>query len=187
VHARREIGIGTLVRTIRALGAIALIAGLTTRALASQEPDASSRAADRVAIHTFWSTLDRTWAARDADRFAEFFTNDASFGFVDRGQSLETRAAIHRHFTAQFERQRPELRHVTSVRELRLIAPDVISMDGEVEVVAGHPEAAAPLRRLAVTAVMVRHSSVWRIRLLRAYQLPLPQGADSVRRRSDVP
>jgi hypothetical protein len=97
---------------------------------------------------------------------------------VDRGVALETRATILRHFTDQFARQSPELRHATEVREARMIAPGVLAADVGVEVrrvgSAASGSATAVLRRLAAFAVMRRSGNDWRIELLRVYTLPPP-------------
>lgn len=160
---------------VQTLGAAIVFYGLAVTALPRwQGPPAG--AADTTGVHAFWSALDSTWNARDAERFSRFFTDDASFAFVDRGQSLETRATIHRHFSEQFRRQRPDLRHATRVREIRLIAPGIVTVDGEVEIRGTRPDDAAPtvLRRFTITGVMMRTGDEWRIRLLRAYQLSPP-------------
>jgi len=126
---------------------------------------------------SFWSTLDDIWNARDAERFSQLFTEDASFRFVDRELSLETRAAIQRHFTDQFSRQAANLRHVTQVRENRIVALNVAAVDATVEVVRKGSDDSAPptvLRRFAVFAVMLKSADGWKIRLLRIYPLPAP-------------
>jgi hypothetical protein len=59
------------------------------------------------------------------------------------------------------------------VRDILQIRPDVVAVDGEVEILSpGSDEAAATvLRRFAITALMVHGTEGWRIRLLRAYRL----------------
>ena len=136
--------------------------------------------ANEDSSRAFWSTLDAIWNARDAERFSQLFTEDASFRFVDRGASLESRAAIHRHFADQFSRQALDLRHLTQVRESRIVALNVVAVDGTVEVVRkGSDESAPPtvLRTFAVFAVMLKSADEWRIQLLRVYPMPAPVAA----------
>jgi uncharacterized protein (TIGR02246 family) len=126
-------------------------------------------------VRQLWSTLDALWNARDAQRFSDLFTDDGSLEFVDRGQAMEGRPAIRRYFAKQFSSSAPELRHVTSIRDVRVIAPDVRAVDGRVEILRQEPgKNVAPtvLRTFAIVAVMVRTEEVWRIRVLRAYLLP---------------
>jgi uncharacterized protein (TIGR02246 family) len=133
----------------------------------------SPSASDEADIHGFWSTLDETWASRDADRFSRLFTEDASFAFVDRGESLEGRVAIHQRFTEQFLAQRPELRHRTTVLQIRPMARHVAAVDGEVRILEESAGGGAPtvLRQFAITALMVQEGETWQVHLLRAYQL----------------
>ena len=128
-----------------------------------------------AAARSLWSRLDTYWNLRDADRFSRLFTDDASFRFVDRGQSLESRAKIHRHFTEQFSRQAPELRHRTHVRASRIVAPNVVAVDADIEIVrTGSDESMPPavLMRFAIFAVMLNSADGWTIQLLRVFQMP---------------
>ena len=131
-------------------------------------------ASELSAARAFWASLDSLWTARDAQAFREFFTDNASFAFVDRGVTLEPRTKIDRHFVAQFARQSPALRHLSSVRSARVIAPDVIAADVGIEVWRTAEEGGAPtlVRRFETFAVMRRTHDRWRIELLRAYLLP---------------
>lgn len=157
-------------------GLIAFIGFVTlaTDASAGGLPGLQDRAADSTAVEAFWSKLDSVWNARDAQRLSELFTDDASFALVERGQSFETRSAIHRRFVQQFRIQSPELRHTTRLRRFHRVAPDIVVIDGIVEVSSADAESAAltVVRHFAITAVMVQDSQAWRIRLVRAYQLP---------------
>lgn len=141
---------------------------------AEPEPPVSPPGELRAA-RAFWGVLDSVWKARDASAFRELFTEDASFAFVDRGLTLEPRAAIDRHFTDQFSRQAPDLRHVSAVRSVRTVASGVISGDVRVEVWRDGPEGTAPvlLRRFDIFTVMRRTGERWRIESLRAYALPV--------------
>jgi uncharacterized protein (TIGR02246 family) len=159
---------------------ILLVASAACARVAS-DPGASTVSPREVlaAARASWNTLDSMWHARDAAAFSGLFEDDVSFVFVDRGVALETRAAVLRHFTDQFARQSPELRHVTEVRHARLIAPGVLSADVVIEVrrdESAISESSTVLRRLAAFAVMRRSGDGWRIEVLRVFTLPLPTG-----------
>jgi uncharacterized protein (TIGR02246 family) len=156
-------------RHVRLLRSSLLVGLLLCTAGATQ---ASAAAAD---VADVWKALDSSWNMRDVSRFSELFTADASLGFVGQGPPLEGRAKIHQHFTEQFSRQSPDLRHRTTVRDSRVIAPDVIAVDGEVEVGRVGPDQSAPptvLVRFVIVAILRKSADGWAIHLLRVTQLP---------------
>lgn len=135
-----------------------------------------SGATDDEAVRLLWSTLDAIWNERDVERFSELFTADASWVFVDRGDSMVGHAAIHARFAEQFPALAPELRHRTTVRAVRAVGPDIRAVDAEVEILrdgSGGSVEPTVLSRFAVTAVMPRTTDGWRIAVLRVWQLPL--------------
>lgn len=135
----------------------------------------ASAISDSAAIRGVWSTVDAMWNARDAERFSDLFTEDGSFEFVDRRESLESRAVIHQHFAERFPQFAPGLRHLTTVQDIRGITPDVHAVTGTVEILRlGADDRAEPtvLRSFVIFAVMLRTGEGFRIHVLRAYQLP---------------
>jgi hypothetical protein len=78
-------------------------------------------------------------------------------------------------FSAQFPGMAADLRHRTHIEKYRSIAPDVVGVDGTVEILRETPDAsAAPtiIRRFSIFSVMVQGSDGWTIRELQIYQLP---------------
>lgn len=108
---------GLRAATIFLLAAMAVPALATAPALA--EPGAAS---DSEAVTSTWSALDAAWNARDAKAFSLLFSEDVSFEFVRRGQSLDGRAAVFEQFAERFPTFSPELRHRTRVRQVIAIA-----------------------------------------------------------------
>lgn len=136
---------------------------------------APAHSGDDAAARSVWSTLDASWNARDAARFSQLFTGDASLRFLGSGPTLESREKIHQHFSEQFSRQAPDLRHRTLVRTGRAIAPNVLGVDGEVEVVRTAADESMPpvvLARFAIFAVMLESNDGYLIQSLRVFQLP---------------
>jgi uncharacterized protein (TIGR02246 family) len=159
--------------------ALALIAAVATTPAAARAQAAAEDSSAESALRTFWSAIDVAWNERDAERFSELFTEDASLEFVDRGVSLEPRTAIHEHFAERFPGFAPDLRHLTTVRDSRVIAPDLRTLDGRVEILRiESDESTAPtvLRTFSIFAVMARSEEGWRVRALRIYQLPAADG-----------
>lgn len=156
-------------------GAVATDAA-TEAGTAPGQDEPASGATDDETVRRLWSTLDAIWNERDAERFSELFTTDASWVFVDRGDSMVGRTAIHARFAEQFPALAPELRHRTTVRAVRAVGPGVRAVDAEVEILrdgSGGSVEPTVLRRFAVTAVMPRTIDGWRIAVLRVWQLPL--------------
>lgn len=138
------------------------------------------------AIRAVWSQVDAAWNARDAERFSRLFADDASFRFVQRGQSLDGRATIFEHFRERFPRYAADLRHQTRINGIHPIAPGVFTADGKVEILrlaAGDDAAPAVLRTFAIFAVMSGEDEDWIIRALRIYPLA-PAAGDSSERRT---
>lgn len=159
---------------IAALPAILFVLFCGSGSLAATEvaPDA------HAAVREVWAVLDARWNERDAMRFSEIFTDDVSFEFVDRGESLESRAVVREHFGARFPDFAPELRHLTTVRNVTNIAADAVAVDGKVEILHESPDAEPSLlRTFAIFAVMTREVEAWKIRMIRIYQLPQPAAA----------
>lgn len=173
-ETRRCVGLLTAI----AIGGALAMAPCDARAQARDEADARAGAA----LRAFWSTLDEAWNGRDAGRFSNLFSADGSFRFVSDGPSLDGRAMIHRFFVERFAQLDADLRHVTTVRDVRAVAPEVGTVDGTVEIVRAGPgggEGSTVLRAFSTFAVMHRASEGWMIRELRAYRLPDPTAAAS--------
>lgn len=152
----------------------------TAHAQAPAQAPAGADAVDDAAVRSVWSTLDAMWNARDAERFSEAFAVDARFEFVGRGESMTGRSAIHRTFAERFPNFAPGIRHRTTVREVRIIAPSIRTLDGTVEILrigAGPGAPPTVVRTFAIFAVMIRVEDGWRIRELQAYQLAAPEQA----------
>ncbi|MGH9379556.1 MAG: SgcJ/EcaC family oxidoreductase [Thermoanaerobaculia bacterium] len=143
---------------------------IETRAQSVEE----SGGANDAAVRSLWSTLDAAWNERDARRFSDLFTVDATFVFVDRRQALEGRATIRELFEERFPQFADDLRHLTTVGRIHTVAPDVLTVDGGVEILRlgpGEGTEPATVRTFAIFAVMLRTPEGWRIRALRVYQL----------------
>jgi uncharacterized protein (TIGR02246 family) len=131
-------------------------------------------------IRALWTALDERWNARDAEGFSALFSREARFGFVDRGESLDGRGEILRSFSERFPTFAPEVRHRTTVHEVRAISPELAVVDGGVEILrlAVEDESdTAVIRMFATFALMHRSEEGWVIRELRAFELPLPEGS----------
>lgn len=129
---------------------------------------------DTAAVRALWQAIDDHWNARDPDAFARLYTEGASFIFVDRGDALSGRPQILERFRAQFPAMEPALRHRSTPGAIREVSPDVLAMDGSVEILrVTDPERGGGdvLRTFAIFALMRRDSGELRIDVLRVYEI----------------
>lgn len=142
-------------------------------------PAQGAEPSDSAAVRSVWKSIDAMWNAHDAERFSRLYTEDASLAFVDRGESLDSRAAILEFFTERFPNNSPDLRHRTTVREVRDVASGVLAVDGKVEILRIGPEGSAEpavLKTFAIFAVMTRKAEGLQIRALRIYEMSAAAG-----------
>jgi uncharacterized protein (TIGR02246 family) len=136
---------------------------------------------DTAAIRALWAALDAHWNARDAERFGALFDRDASFEFVDRDERITGRAAVLAHFSERFPTYAPDVRHVTTLRDIAELVPGLHLVDGVVEIVrvSDSPDDDATegvgsgrlLRTFSITAVMrERAGGDWGIAALRVWE-----------------
>lgn len=144
---------------------------------ASQPPLES--ADDAVSeIRKVWTSLDERWNNRDAERFSTLFSREARFGFVNRGESLNGRGQILQYFSERFPTFAPEIRHRTTVQEIRPISHELAVLDGGVDILrlaADEGTGPTTILTFAIFAVMHRVEEGWKIRELRVVDLPVPE------------
>lgn len=127
------------------------------------------------AIRAVWTTVDERWNARDAEGFSNLFSDEARFGFVNRGEWMDGRAEILRSFLVRFPTITPEIRHQSTTHEVRSIAPGVTMVDGAVRILrTGPDERTEPdvILTFHFFAVMLQTEDGWRIDELRVVDLP---------------
>lgn len=151
--------------------------GLVALALVAAAPSAAQTPGTpgEAEAHQVFDELDRQWNARDAEAFSAVFAGDASFVFVDRRDTLQGRRAILERFSVQFPTMAPELRHRTTIQDVRAVASGAQMVDGTVEILRqAQPEAGEPvvLLTFAVFGVVVRGTGEWQIQALRVVELP---------------
>jgi uncharacterized protein (TIGR02246 family) len=119
--------------TIRLVTIVVALMVVTPVALARAQR-AQITSADSAAIHGVWRELDESWNARDVERFSNLFSR-----FVNLGQPYEGRQAIRERYTQQFRQYTPDVRHITRVRGVRLVAPGIAMLDGDADIVGNAP------------------------------------------------
>lgn len=134
-----------------------------------REATSDDAGADAVAL---WAAIDAAWNARDAERFAALFSEDAVMEFVDRDEVLAGRDAILETFSTRFGTIAPEYEHRSSVTRTRAVAHGTLAVDSAVEILRPSAEAAAApesFRTFRVFSLLTRDEAGWTFRDMRIY------------------
>jgi uncharacterized protein (TIGR02246 family) len=111
------------------------------------------------ALQLLITELDARWNARDADSMSRLFTSDVDFRIYGT-RHHRSREEFRSHYATAFSRIAPDVRHATSLNSVRLLAPGVALLDGEVVVnKMGAPDAEA--RRFDYAAVAIHRDGAW--------------------------
>jgi uncharacterized protein (TIGR02246 family) len=127
-------------------------------------------AADREALAAVVQELDASYNAQDAARLSAVFAEDGNFQFPVESIVMRGREEIRRHFARQFAAS-PPLRHVTTTGDLTFIAPAILAVDIQVDILAVDTKtgAAQTLFHYGGLGLGIRKDSGWRIRLVRLF------------------
>ena len=118
---------------------------------------------DEMAIRALYQRLLDTWNARSADAFAALFAEDGeTIGFD--GSLLLGRAAIAAELQRIFA-DHPTASYVATVRNVRLLAPDVAILRAVVGMVPPGQKDLNPAVNAIQTLVAAKHDDQWRIAL----------------------
>jgi uncharacterized protein (TIGR02246 family) len=88
---------------------------------------------DEKALQELMARLDAAWTGQDAKVFAACFTEESALRY-HTGRTLQGRAQIEQHYLASFASKSAQERHVTLIRQVRFIRPDVAIIDGHVDI-----------------------------------------------------
>jgi uncharacterized protein (TIGR02246 family) len=115
--------------------------------------------------------LDARWNARDADSMSRLFMPEADFR-IWGARHHRSREEFRRHYAQAFPRVPPAVRHATSLGGVRVLAPGVVLLDGEVVVTdPGQPDAE---RRFDYAAVALWRDGAWLFDAFRVAQQKKP-------------
>jgi uncharacterized protein (TIGR02246 family) len=123
------------------------------------------------ALRALLVDLDARWNARDADSMSRLFMPEADFR-IWGARHHRSREELRRHYAQAFPRVPPAVRHATSLGSVRVLAPGVVLLDGEVVVTdPGHPDAE---RRFDYAAVALWRDGAWLFDAFRVAQQKKP-------------
>lgn len=136
--------------------------------------DSSKASTNSMTVAVVVKELDAAWNARDPIRFSNVFTEDGSFQFPVEGVAMHGREEIKKYYTKLFPTLPPNLKHVTAIRDINVISPDILAVDIEVNIYGADPKADSSrisLYHYLGMGLGVRTYSGWHIRLGRVYQM----------------
>ena len=138
---------------------------VATPALAAPPSDA-----DAAALRSLAGAADEAWNTADAERMSSYYSEDATLQVTGRGEQFVGRGAI-RSFMAQSFAARPGVfRHVTEIRRMDAVAPDLVFSDADVRVEQQQADGSWKLvRSFGNVSVAAREGRGWRLRAVRAW------------------
>jgi len=146
-----------------------LLVALTWAAATAALAGPPSRA-DDAALRALGASADAAWDARDADRMATYYAEDASLLVDGAGGEQQGRASIRTYFQRTFAGRQGELRHVSEIRGLQMLGDDLALTDVWVRVEAKQPDGGwKPVRHFNNVSLAARKDGVWKLRAVRAY------------------
>ena len=111
------------------------------------------------------TNLDARWNARDAESMSRLFTENMDFRIYGT-RHYRSRAEFRQHYETAFGKMAPNVRHATTLETVRLIAPDIAAVDGDVTV-TDRSDPNFQTRRYHYTALAVRGPDGWQFDVFR--------------------
>lgn len=158
---------------MRATLAVTLAALMSfTAALAAPPSDS-----DRRQLEDLAHEADTVWDRGDATALAGLYTADATLVMAPR-EPVDGREAIRVYFEQSFAKRPANLRHVTVVRRIEMLAPDVAFVDTDVRLERRADDGSWPaIRRFANYTVAIRAGEAWRVKEVRTHVKQDPAAA----------
>lgn len=126
----------------------------------------SSRVADEAAVRAVEADYDAAWDAGDLASVLELLT-DGVVVTNPYGETLTGRTEVERSFSELFDGVAKGSRHVSQIRAVHFVTPDVALVDAEA-IISGFRPGPEPVRH-SFTDVLLRTADGWRIDHIRAY------------------
>jgi uncharacterized protein (TIGR02246 family) len=139
-------------------------------AAAAQAAPAS--ADDESALRTLAASVDGAWDRKDINLMAASYSEDATLLVGGAGQLQQGRPAVQAYFQKTFAQRAGVMRHVSELRGIDMLGPDLAVTDIRVRVEARQPDGGwKEVRRFDNLSMAVRENGSWKLRVVRAYPL----------------
>lgn len=145
---------------------------LLTWAAATAAVAAPPSRMDDMALRALCAAADEAWDAKDADRMATYYADDATLLVGGAGGEQLGRAQVQAYFQRAFASRSGDLRHVSEIRGLQMLSPDMALTDVWVRVEARQPDGVwKPMRYINNVSLAVREAGGWKLRAVRAFPM----------------
>jgi uncharacterized protein (TIGR02246 family) len=164
-----------MVRTqIRLILALLLVMTFVPTISWTQE-QAGLTATDSAAIRQVIAGFADSYNRHNAQDVARWFTEDADFT-TTRGATTNGRTQIEEHFVPLFAGRLKDVHRYLSVRSMRLLTPDVVSVyiDSDVTGTKTVDGSAVPAHKGLYDWILTKHGGRWLINVFHESDLPSP-------------
>lgn len=147
--------------------AIALTCAAVPAAAAPPAP------ADAVALRLLGVAADDAWNAKDAQIMATHYSTDASLLVgAATAENHRGREAVRTYFAKAFAARTQDLRHVTELKGMTQLSPDLVINDADVRVEERQADGSWKLvRRFNNVSLAAREGGAWKLKAVRAYPI----------------
>ena len=131
---------------------------------------APASAEDETALRALAAVIDGAWDRKDINLISASYSEDATLLVGGAGQLQQGRPAVQAYFQKTFAQRAGVMRHVSELRGIDMLGPDLAVTDIRVRVEAQQPDGGwKEVRRFDNLSMAVREGGAWKLRLVRAF------------------
>ena len=127
---------------------------------------------DRASLERLAAENDAAWDGKDWAKITDQYVAGGTLRVAPAATVETGRDAIRRFFQASFSRRPDGFRHVTEIRHIEMVTPDLAIADGHVRVEKAEGSGWKLLREFSSNSLIIRVKGVWKLHSVRAYPLP---------------
>lgn len=147
---------------------VSMIGALAWSAAATASPPA---AADRMALERLAAENDAAWDRKDVVAILKQYAVDGTLRIGPAAKMEKGEEEIRTFFRESFARRPDGFRHLTELRNIEMIAPDIAMADAHVRVEKADGNGWALVREFSNNSLVVREGKTWKLHSVRAYPL----------------
>ena len=139
-------------------------------ALAAAAQAAPAGPEDESALRALAASVDGAWDRKDIDRMTASYSEEATLLVGGASLLQQGRPAVQAYFQKTFAQRAGVMRHVSELRGIDMLGPDLAVTDIRVRVEAEQPDGGwKEVRRFDNISMAVRENGAWKLRVVRAY------------------
>lgn len=126
--------------------------------------------AHESALRALAAAADDAWDLKDADLMAGYYATDATLIVGGAPTPIQGRAGIKAYFQQTFANRAGTMRHVSELRTMDMVSPDLAVTDLWVRVEVQQPDGGwKEVRRFNNLSIAKHEGDGWKLRAVRAY------------------